>query len=145
MSYRATPNPATGKSHAELLLGRKVRTKIPDLTPNQTVSDVDVRQHVIWKPNPKSIPIRSKKAVLSDILIGDEVLLKRDQISNKSDTLFYADQLVVLKKQGSQVTVRSLDGREYVRNSSHLKAYKRAHKIIMPPLVGKKESVTILI
>ena len=35
--------------------------------------------------------------------------------------------------------MRSSDGREYVRNSSHLKAYKRAHEIILPSFVGKEE------
>ena len=140
-SYRTTPHPATGKTPAELLFGRKLRTKIPDLTPDlHVLNDSDVRKRDSdYKAKTKEYADKKRKAVISDICVGDEVLLKRDQMSCKTDTPFYVEPYVVVNKKGSQVTVRSSDGREYVRNSSHLKAYKRAHEIILPSFVGKEE------
>ena len=40
-NYRATPHSTTGKTPAELLFGRKMRTKLPEIAP--TVDDPDLR------------------------------------------------------------------------------------------------------
>jgi len=130
-SYRNTPHPATGKSPAELLFGRKLRTKLPMYDNDSKLDDIQVRQHdAEYKAKVKEYTDRKRKAANSSISIGDEVLLIRDQISQKTDTRYYNDIYVVVNKNGSQVTVRSSDGRKYVRNSSHLRPYKRTHEII---------------
>ena len=42
LQFCATPHPSTGKSPAELLFGRKLRTKLPDLRPNPAKSQADI-------------------------------------------------------------------------------------------------------
>ena len=64
------------------------------------------------------------------------MLLKRDQVTSKTDTAFYDEIFTVVGKSGSQVTVQSSDGREYIRNCSHLRPYQRTHEIIQPSFVG---------
>ena len=136
-SYRNTPHPATGKSPAELLFGRKLRTKLPEFVTHDYV-DSEVRDHdAMYKAKVKVYTDRKRKAVNSDIAVGDEVLVKRDQVASKTDTTFYPEPFTVVSKSGSQVTVKSLDGRVYVRNSSHLRAYQRTREIIPPSFVGK--------
>jgi len=136
-SYRTTSHPATGKSPAELLFGRKLRTKIPDFSAPGSVDDSEVREHdAVYKAKAKKYADFKRKAKPACISIGDEVLVKRDQLQHKTDTLFYPDVFVVTDVKGSQITVKSQDGREYKRNCSHLRTFKRAHEIIQPPFVG---------
>ena len=136
-SYRNTPHPATDKSPCELLFGRKLRTKLPMLDYPCHVTDHEVREHDShYKAKQKAYNDSRRKAAYSDICVGDEVLLKRDQVTSKTDTAFYDEIFTVVGKSGSQVTVQSSDGREYIRNCSHLRPYQRTHEIIQPSFVG---------
>ena len=108
-SYRNTPHAATGKSPAELLFGRKLRTKLPMLLPE--VEDIGMRDNdAMHKAKSKMYADKKRNAVESNIEIGDEVLLQRDQVLNKTDTRFYADPFTAVDKVGSQVTVQASDG-----------------------------------
>lgn len=54
--------------------------------------------------------------------MGDRVLLKRIRKDNKLSTEFSNEEFVVLKRTGSDATVKStVSGKEFRRNTSHLK------------------------
>jgi len=120
-AYRATPHATTGKSPAELLFGRKIRTKLPELTGE--FIDQEVRDHdAERKGMAKMYADKKRGAVESDISPGDMVLLKREQ-TGKLDTPFYPEPYHVVSKAGSKVTVESPIGVRYDRNSSHVKKF----------------------
>ncbi|XP_064629303.1 uncharacterized protein K02A2.6-like [Lineus longissimus] len=78
-SYRAKAHPSTGKSPAELLFGRKMRTKIPEVRPgigdDQDVRDRDSEQ----KGKSKLYADDRRNARESDIQLGDSALLRRER------------------------------------------------------------------
>lgn len=122
-SYRSIPHPSTGKSPAELLYGRRIRTKMPFYTSSQC--DLEVRdKDEEYKARAKDYVDESRSAITPDIRSGDVVLLRREN-PTKTDTTFYPDPVRVVDKCGSKVTIEAKDGRRYERNTSHLKPYRQ--------------------
>ena len=127
------PHNTTGISPAELLFGRKLRTKIPELnereyTLHQAIRDHDAEQKAKSKEHADKI----RGAKLSEIMPGDQVLLKQDK-SNKLDTPFAPVPLTVVDKTGNSVVVESQEGVKYSRNTSHVKKFHSAEeKDILP-------------
>jgi transposase InsO family protein len=120
-AYRSLPHPSTGKTPAELLYGRVIRTKIPVLNTDyadQSVFDSDSQV----KGNSKLYTDEHRGAKHSDIQPGDTVLMKNERPS-KVDTRFLPTPVTVVDKRGSNVTVECGDGRQYDRNVSCFKPY----------------------
>ena len=105
LQVRATPHPSTSKSPAELLFGRKFRTKLPDLrqNPAQTRPDIlaaratDARakermKH--YKDNPSTVKPHK-------IHPGDRVLLK--QKTTKHRSVYDPQPYVVTRTWGTQI------------------------------------------
>ena len=79
LAYRSTPHTTTGVSPAELLYGRKIRTKVPEFegdeeeersgTTDQQARDQDAEQ------NKRVAETANKRAEESSIAQGDKVLL----------------------------------------------------------------------
>ena len=76
------------------------------------VEDIGMRDSdAMHKSKSKMYANKKRNVVESNIENGDEVLLQKDQVLNKTDTRFYADPFTILDKIESQVTVRASDGR----------------------------------
>ena len=126
LQYRATPHTTTGKSPAELLFGRQIRTKLPEATHQAKAStDHEVRQrdHSAKQKMKQYSDMRHHHAP-SAISIGDTVLLKQ-QRKNKLSTRFDPDPVTVIGRKGSMITLRKGDGTELARNVSHAKKVTR--------------------
>ena len=119
--YRATPHATTGKSPAEALFGRKIRTKMPEL--REITEDQEMRDRDAEKKGAAKLYADLKRgARYSEIMPGDHVLLRREH-GGKLDTPYYNQPYTVVSRSGSMVTVRSPAGAVYKRNVSGVKRY----------------------
>lgn len=120
--YRTTLHFTTGASPAELMFGRKLRTKLPALcdvgTDDIAIRDCDCER----KGKGKMYTDMKRNAQESDIQAGDKVLVKRDRM-NKFATNFCPIPLTVVQKSGNSVTIQSDDGVQYKRNVTRLKPF----------------------
>ena len=122
--YRTTPHSTTGLSPAELMFGRKLRTRLPAIE-DHTIEDLEVRDRDSEaKAKGKIYVDRRRHAKESNIKEGDLVLLKQKSLS-KMTPPFHPQPRRVVSKAGSSVTVQSPNGAQYRRNSSHLKIFNK--------------------
>ena len=100
--YRSTNHSSTGKAPAELLFGRKIRTKLPELvvpTPHNTETrerhDTAKQKQKLYKDNKSYVKPHN-------INVGDRVLIlqKESKLNSRYDPLPYKVTLV----QGTQIT-----------------------------------------
>ena len=120
MMYRSTPHSTTGVSPAELLFGRKIRTKLPRLqecTCEDEVRDRDNER----KEKGKMYTGCKRNARENDIQKGDKVLLRQER-DNKLSTPFKQVPFTVVQKNGNSVLVEA-DGVQYRRNVTLVKKY----------------------
>lgn len=120
--YRSTPQLTTMKSPSELLFGRNIKDKLPSIHQpsefNQGVYDEDKKN----KEKGKEYGDKKRKAAHSVIEEGDKVLVKRQIYTNKLDSKFEPAVYKVIKKNGGDTTIESVDsGVKYRRNVAHLK------------------------
>lgn len=122
--YYSTPHSTTGKTPAELMFGRNIRTKLPTLrdlsteAPPTEYRDRDLQQ----KEKGKVTEDLRRRAKPSELNVGDEVYMKNVLPGNKLTPTFNPKVMTVAAKQGSRVTVQNNEtGKSYDRNSSHLK------------------------
>lgn len=123
--YYSTPQSTTGKTPTELMYGRNIRTKLPSLqdistavpVPFTDFSDRDQQEKERGKENED---VR-RRAKLSEVVVGDKVLVKNLLPGNKLTPTFNPTTMTVTAKEGARVTVEDSNGRVYQRNSSHLK------------------------
>ena len=64
----------------------------------------------------------TRKARYSDIISGDKVLVQQER-KNKFSTRFSPVPFTVVKKSGNSLVVRSKEGIQYSRNTSHCKKF----------------------
>ena len=123
LQYRALPHPATGRSPAELLYNRTIRTKMPGTMDCSTLLDQEIRDHdAEYKAVSKFYADRRRGAQLSGVAVGDEVLVRQDK-QNKMSTPFGATPHIVRAKAGSSLVVESPDGTTYSRNTTQVRKY----------------------
>ena len=106
-------------SPAELLFGRKIRTKLPELSDahvEQGVRDRDNEQ----KSKNKSYAGSRRGARPSEILPGDQVLVQQEKRDNLS-TRFNPTPYKVANKHGNSLIVDFQKGAQYSRNTTHVK------------------------
>lgn len=121
-TYRTTPHTVTGVSPAELLFGRKIRTKMPELR-ETTVNDDELRDRD-WekKIKAKIYADERKGAQPNDLQTGDQVLLKKKK-SNKLSTKFESEPYEIIEKKGNSVVVQSPEKVQYQRNVTEVKKF----------------------
>ena len=136
--YRVTPHTVTRISPAELLMGRKLRDKLPQVEFKkeqateaywqQQLRERDARA----KLRQKEYADKTRAAKYSDIEAGDKVLLKQTR-ENKLSPNYEPDPYVVTHKDGNAVILQDANGNNKMRNIAHTK------KFIEPVTIGKEE------
>ena len=122
LAYRTTPHTVTGVSPAELLCGRKFRTKLPDIggppTSQKPFRHIDEERKI----RAEQYANHRRHCQPSGLQQGDKVLLQSDRF-NKLAPSFEPEPYVVKEKRGTQVVLEDLDGHTKVRNSSFVKKF----------------------
>lgn len=123
--YSMIPHPATGRSPAELAFGRKLKDWIPQMTsdPNTERDDgPDVRDHNwVYTQKAKIYYDDAHNARESDLQPRDRVLMRNLVPQNKLSAAYLPEPATVVQKSGNSVVVQTESGKQYRRNSSHLK------------------------
>ena len=123
LAYRSTPHTITGKSPAEIMFGRKLRTKLPEME-RKTVEDTEIRsREEERKAKIKEYGDGRRKASESTIKVGDKVLVTYLRKANKLSTTFGKEIHEVVGRKGNQVIVKGPDGVKSCRNTTHVKLY----------------------
>lgn len=142
--YNNTPHTITGKAPNELLQGRKLRSKLPQIEDLETVPpSSDFRdQDLAKKMFQKERGDAKRRARLSSISAGDFVLMKNLLPSNKLSTNFLNEKFKVLDRNGSNVTVQSTEsGRKFDRKVTHLKRWRKKSDDEIDELTAKLGSI----
>ena len=121
-NYRATPHATTDKTPAELLFGRKMRTKLPEVAP--TVSDPALRcQDATAKNKMKGYADDRNNAKPATFRIGDDVLV-RQRKRNKFSPYNNPHPYHIVAINGSMITAENAR-HKITRNSSFFKRITR--------------------
>ena len=101
LNYRATPHCTTGIVPSELLFNRKIQTKLPQIEIDTTLPDthpnIEERDKQA-KEKMKEHADRRVRAYVSDLKIGETILL-RQRKKNKFSTTFDQSPFLVTKKK----------------------------------------------
>ena len=124
VAYRSTPHSTTGVSPAELLFGRKVRTKLPELREESTESEMRDRDSEM-KAKAKQYADKKRNVQESDLTPGDKVLVKQER-RNKLSTPFAPEPYAVVTKTGNSVVIESPEGVQLMRNTTHVKKFEES-------------------
>ncbi|PFX22385.1 Uncharacterized protein K02A2.6 [Stylophora pistillata] len=119
VAYRSTPRTTTGVSPAELLFGRKMRTKLPELKEESTECEMRDRDGEV-KAKTKWYADKKKNSQESYLAPGDQVLVKQE-CKNKLSTPSAPEPYDVITKTGNSVVVESPYGVQLMRNTTHVK------------------------
>lgn len=122
-AHRTTPHITTGKSPCEMLFGRRIRTRIPELITLERYDGEARDRDTIVKQKGKEYADHKAHAKVPDIKVDDKVLLQQRKTS-KITTNFEHKPYEVVDVKGSQVTIKSDEGVCYKRNSSHLRKFE---------------------
>ena len=120
MKYRSIDHTTTGRSPAELLFNRKMRGKLPELHADCHL-DLETRDRdAEVKAKTKAYADKAANAKPSDIVVGDQVLVRQER-KDKFSTPFNPTPYRVVSKTGNSVIVEAPGGTQYSRNTSHAK------------------------
>ena len=105
MNYRNTPHPSTGKSPSELMMGRRLKTKIPA---RLAASDTQAHQEAkekdkVTRLQRKEVYDKKNRTREQEIKPGDRVLVKQQKTSTKPP--FDPKPYQVKEVKGTQITV----------------------------------------
>ena len=119
-NYRATPHSTTGVSPAELLFGRKLVVKLPELintAPSRSsITDTDMKQ----KAKMKAYADTRSKAHPHSLNVGDTVLA-REQRKHKLSSPYNKIPYTITNINGTMITAANASGHSITRNCSQFK------------------------
>ena len=124
MHYRATPHPTTGKSPAEMLNNRKIRTKLPQFfakTESSEMANIR-RNHDEKKLIQKQYFDRRRNATEKAVNPGDKILVKQNKSTTKSP--YDPKPYKVVQVEGNQV--------DAVRDNKFRRRDKNSIKVVKP-------------
>ena len=110
LAYRTTPHSTTGMTPASLMFGRELKTKLPELRPNKSVLDENIRD-LDWnhKLSSKFYADKQRNATFNPVVPGDKVLLKNTKSSGKLAPNFEPQPYTVQTKEGQELTLKADD------------------------------------
>ena len=125
LAYRSTPHTTTGVSPAELLYGRKIRTKMPEFEGDEEeeksgTTDQQARDQDAEKKK-RGAEAANRRAAESDVAEGDKVLLLQRK-QNKLSTKYDPDPYNVVSKKGDLVVIERGET-QLKRNVGHVKRF----------------------
>jgi hypothetical protein len=106
-NYRATPHGTTGMSPAEPLFGRKINTKLPNLT-NKTSNDYNVRVNDTTR--------KQKMKEYFDLRRNTKPVDLKQEKKNKLSTSFNTEPMTIKNKKGNMITAAA-ENKEITRLS----------------------------
>ena len=104
LNYRNTPHPSTGKTPAELLMNRRLRTKVPSVrfpAQGRVHQEAQIKDKETQAARKKVFDKR-KRAQVNVILPGDNVLIKQQKTT--VDPPFDPKPYKVTKVKNTQMT-----------------------------------------
>ena len=123
LNYRNTPHPSTGKTPAELMIRRQIKTRLPIMM-KATTDKVDKEAKAVDREAREKRKTRFDKAKHvreQEVVVGNKVLLKQQKSSIKPP--FDPEPYTVTEVKGTQVTARR-GGKERKRNKVKMKVVK---------------------
>ena len=114
LAYRTTPHSTTGMTPASLMFRRALKTKLPELHPNKSMLDENIRD-LDWnhKLSSKFYANKRRNATFNPVVPGDKVLLKNTKSSGKLAPNFEPQPYTVQAKEGQELTLKADDGTLY--------------------------------
>ena len=126
LAYRSTPAVATGQSPAELLFGRKLSTKLPEVADLEESEDPGYQQARDSDAEKKQVGAdyadKRHQAAEKCIQEGDFVLLEKRK-ENKLSPHYKKEPYQVTARHGDQVQLKSPQGVQYKQNILHFKQF----------------------
>ena len=126
--YCNSPHTVTSLSPAELLMGRKLRDKLPQVQPPREQAteaewQILVRErYARRKLREKEYADSKRHATTSDIAEGDLILLRQNR-ENKLSPTFEPEPYRVVEKNGNAVVIENSAGQSKMRNAGHMKKF----------------------
>lgn len=121
LAYRSTTHPVTGKTPAELLFGRKICGKIPEIT--EVVLDPQVMARAEKeKEKMRLYTDKKRKARECPVAEGDRVIVRRPP-RDKLSTPFGKELMTVDSRKGNQVVLRTEEGVISRKNVTEVKRF----------------------
>lgn len=137
LMYRSTPHSTTQKTPSQMLFGRNIRDKLPSIHQPMKIDEETADRDKEKKEKGKAYADQRRRAKESNIVEGDEVLVKRMIRTNKLASNFEPEPYEVLSKKGGEVVVMSQEtGKSYRRNVSHLQKVNSGAE----PITGQSSS-----
>ena len=114
-------------SPAELLFGRKIRTKLPEFREDRVASEVKDRDGEM-KAKAKLYADKKRHTEDLNLVPGDRVLIKQEK-ENKLSTTFAPEPYDVVSRNGSSIIIKSPEGVQLKRNTAHVKTYEESPQV----------------
>ena len=141
MSYRSTPHSATGVAPTILLFGNNRTNRLPTIKDESNDLDKYVelakKNDEMAKNKAKVYADHRRKVKDHSFNVGDSVLFQQKKL-NKTMTKFENENYMVTAVNGSMISVRSEDGREFTRDASKFKLFVGSDDFDILTDVGSK-------
>ena len=131
LQYRATPHLTTGRSPAEMLFNRRIRTKLPlHSSKCETDEKKEIRKvHDSKKLRQKEYFDKRRRAAEKKVKIGDQVLIKQKKTTTSPP--YNPDPLTVTSVTGNQVTATNRN-RKCKRDKNQIKVLRSRPEHLKP-------------
>ena len=142
LQYRATPHSTTGVSPAELLFGRKIQTKLPQIKVREDSEMVkDVRKkHDERKMQQKHYFDKRHRAHEKVITQGDQVLVKQKKSTTK--TPYDPSPYTVTSIDGNRLHLIREDGSKRIRDKNQIRLVIERPADLIPSWTTENYSVS---
>ena len=131
LNYRNTPHPSTGYSPSQLMMGRRLKTKIPSIIKapwNKEHTEAKKRDRETREKR-KMILDKKKSAKATIIVPGDKVLIAQKKTTTRPP--FDPNPFTVIKTKGAQIVAKRGEVIR-VRNKAKFKLLKERPAYLIP-------------